>query len=174
VVQPVDDSLQETRVGKAGYVGPGEEGKAVDEEAEQEDERAASKNLAPDRGLIVAVDPPRVQRQVGRDANDEEEEGKDQIGRSPTVPGGVFERRIDRAPGAGIIHEEHAGDGQTAKHVEGEKTLALRLDGSANNLALGEGLDAYAGPRNGRAHVTTMCESRLSYGDRHEGCPLWD
>ena len=59
VQQPVAHPLEQRRVGDAGDVAPREVGEAVDEEPEQEDQRAAADDLA--RGS-------RVRCRRGRDA----------------------------------------------------------------------------------------------------------
>src|SRR5205085_3556309 len=53
-----------------------------------------------------------------RDADDEEEEGEYEVGRRPAVPRRVFERAVDRTPSAGVVDENHPGDGHAAEHVE--------------------------------------------------------
>ena len=92
--------------------------------AKEDDQGAAREHLAKDRALIVPASAPRIGREMCRDADDEQEEREDQVGRRPPVPGGVRERRVDRAPASGIVHEQHAGDGRAAKDVEGKQALA--------------------------------------------------
>ena len=82
----------------AGDVAPREVGEAVDEEAEEEDQRAAPDDLRADRALVVAAGAARGEREVGGDADDEQEERKDQVRRRPPVPLRVLERRVDAAP----------------------------------------------------------------------------
>ena len=55
VEQPVDDALAERRVGDSGDVAPREVGEAVDEEPEEEDQRAAADDLRADGPLVVAA-----------------------------------------------------------------------------------------------------------------------
>ena len=86
---------------------PREERESVDQEAEEEDQRAAPEDLAADRALVVAARSARGERELRRDADDEKKERKDQVGRRPSVPLGVLERRIDRAPRARIVDEQH-------------------------------------------------------------------
>src|SRR5262249_42743170 len=50
----------------------------------------------------------------------------DEIGRRPSVPLGVLEWSVDRAPGARIVHEQHPGDRHSAENVEREKAFSLR------------------------------------------------
>src|ERR1700674_268747 len=59
-----------------------------------------------------------------RDTNDEQKEREDQIGRRPPIPFRVLERRKDRAPGTGVVDEEHSRNGESAKDVERKQTLA--------------------------------------------------
>ena len=124
VVQAVHDALHERRVGDAVDVPPGEERESVDEEPEQEDQQSATNDLAPDRRLVVAARAARRQREVRRDAGDEQEEREDEIGRRPAVPRRVLERRVDGAPGSRVVDEQHSRDGETAENVEREEALA--------------------------------------------------
>ena len=50
---------------------------------------------------------------------------------------GVLERRIDRAPRAGVVHEQHSGDGQAAEDVERQQPFARRF--AVVSAALGGG-----------------------------------
>ena len=50
-------------------------------------------------------------REDGGRANDEEEVGEDEVGEGEAVPGGVVELPVDVGPVAGIVDEDHEGDG---------------------------------------------------------------
>src|SRR5581483_3124417 len=110
--EAIDDALQKRRIGNAGDLPPPEEWIRIQQKSEENDERAA----AQDRLRLLA-------REMRRDADDEEEEGKDEIGRRPPVPLGMFERRIDGAPASGIVDEQHAGDREPAERIEGNEAL---------------------------------------------------
>ena len=118
VIQAIDDALEEGWIRHAGDIGPGEERKSVHQESEEEDQRAAAQDLTPDGGLVVAARAPRIQRQVGCNADDEQEEREDEVRWRPPVPRGMLEGRIDRAPAARVVHEQHSGDRETAEHVQ--------------------------------------------------------
>ncbi len=66
----------------------------------------------------------RSQCKRDRHPDDEEEKRKDQIGWRPTMPLGMTEGPIDVTPGAWIIDKDHAGDGQSAKHIERDQSLS--------------------------------------------------
>src|SRR5512138_656986 len=110
----------------AGDVAPGEERKPAHQEAEQEDQESSSDDLSPDRRVVITARLPCGEREVRRDSDDEQEERKDQVSRRPAVPGGVLERRVDRAPRPWIVDEQHAGDREAAEHVERHEPLARR------------------------------------------------
>ena len=140
-------------------------GEAVHEEAEQEDQQPASNDLSPNRRFIVAARAPRRERQMRRDAGDEEEEREDEVRRRPAVPRGVLERRIDRAPRARIVDEQHAGDGQPAENVEGQETFRSALSRRAGReRSAGAARGVVDVGLNGRAHMchpVSICGGRL-------------
>jgi hypothetical protein len=78
-----------------------------------DNERATTQDRAPRRTLP---------RQGNRDADNEEEKWKNEIGGRPSVPRRVFERPIHMAAVARIVHDDHRGHRQTAKDVERDKT----------------------------------------------------
>ena len=53
-------------------------------------------------------------------ADEEEEVGEDEVGEGEAVPGGVVELRVGVGPVAGIVDEDHEGDGEAAEDVDGE------------------------------------------------------
>ena len=89
-------------------------GIAADREAEQEQHDAcgarwlgrAPRDLARRRGASE----PRRLRERDRDADDEQEEREHQVGGRAAVPVGVPQRRVDVAPVAGVVHEDHQRD----------------------------------------------------------------
>src|SRR5947208_17036163 len=117
MIEPVDDALEERRIGNAADVTPGKERKPVEEKAEEENHRSTTKDLSADVSFVGAAGASRAQRQMRRDSNDEQEEGKHQIRRRPPIPRGMFERRIDRAPCPWIVDEEHPGNRDPTKNI---------------------------------------------------------
>ena len=55
-----------------------------------------------------------------RGAHEEEEVGEDEVGQRPAVPRGVIELRIDMAPVAGIVDQDHEGDSDAAEEIDRE------------------------------------------------------
>ena len=49
----------------------------------------------------------------------EDEEWEDKVGRCATIPCRMAERRIDMRPGARVVNEDHARDGDTTQNVKG-------------------------------------------------------
>ena len=98
--------------------------------------------------VVVAARAARVEREVRRDADDEQEEREDEVGRRPPVPRRVLERRVDRAPRARIVDEQHAGDRQPAEDVEREQPLAAHRRGArGDRLRCGDRGGRRLGPR---------------------------
>src|SRR6185369_13597978 len=58
-----------------------------------------------------------------RNADDEKKKRKHEIGGRPAVPLGVFEWPVNAGPRAGIVHQHHACDRDSAKDVERDKTF---------------------------------------------------
>ena len=56
-----------------------------------------------------------------RDPDDEQEKGKNEVGRSEPVPRGVAQRRVDGTPGARGIDDYHGRDGVSTQRVKGEQ-----------------------------------------------------
>src|ERR1043165_1520411 len=76
VLRAVDDALPEARIGIAGDLPPPEKRKGVEQEPDEDDEESAADDLAGDgRGIALR------EREVRGDADDEEEERTDEIGR---------------------------------------------------------------------------------------------
>jgi hypothetical protein len=53
-------------------------------------------------------------------ADEEEEVGEDEVGEGEAVPGGVVELGVGVGPVAGVVDEDHEGDGEAAEDVDGE------------------------------------------------------
>ena len=75
----------------------------------RENDRSPSRDVGPARGSP---------RQRNRDADDEQEERKDEVGGRPPIPLGVIEGPVDVRPVARVVDDDHRGDRQAAKHVE--------------------------------------------------------
>jgi hypothetical protein len=58
-------------------------------------------------------------RIVDGHAYDEQEKGEDEVGGCAAIPFGMFERRVDMTPVAGIVDEDHRCYGQSAEKVQG-------------------------------------------------------
>ena len=61
-----------------------------------------------------------LQRQDDGCADEEEEVGEDKVGEGEAVPFGVVELGVDVRPVAGVVDENHEGDGEAAEDVDGE------------------------------------------------------
>ncbi len=61
-----------------------------------------------------------VEREDDGGADEKEEGWEDEVGEGPAVPGGVVEGREDVGPVAGIVDQDHEGDGDAAQEVDGE------------------------------------------------------
>lgn len=56
-------------------------------------------------------------------ADHEEEVRKDEIGEGESIPLGVVELRVGLGPVAGVVDEDHEGDGDAAEDVDGEDAV---------------------------------------------------
>src|SRR6185437_4166772 len=98
-------------------------GQPGEKQSDENDHPTALQDLRDDRAVVRPPTAARGEREVRRNADDEQEVREDQVGGRPPVPVGVLQRRIDRAPGAGVVDEQHSGDGETAKDIEREQPL---------------------------------------------------
>ncbi len=71
-------------------------------------------------GLRFAAGDAGLEREDDGGADDEEEVGEDEVGEGEAVPLGVVELGVGVGPVAGIVDEDHEGDGEAAKDVDGE------------------------------------------------------
>jgi hypothetical protein len=92
----VNDALPEGRVIDARDFSPPEKRKAFSS-------RPTSTIMNPRRTILPTILGRPFRSEMGRDADDEKEEREDQIGRRPSVPRRVLERRIDRVPRPGLL-----------------------------------------------------------------------
>ena len=70
-----------------------------------------------------ASQPPRERE---RHPDHEQEEREDEVGGRPPVPGDVQERPVDVPPVAGVVDEDHRGDGRAAEDVERQEPSGAR------------------------------------------------
>ena len=96
------------RVALEGIVEP------VDEQADDEEQHGALHYLAEDRcaGRELALG----ERQVARDAHDEQEEGEDKVAGCHAVPLRVLEG--DERLSVAVVHQYHACHGEASQDVE--------------------------------------------------------
>ena len=87
----------------------------------------------------VAFAEAAVERKDGGGSDEEEEVGEDEVGEGPAVPGGVVELLVDVGPVAGVVDEDHEGDGDAAEDVDGEDALAGAGDGDCGGIEGGLG-----------------------------------
>jgi hypothetical protein len=87
------------------------------EQAEPEQNQASLDDVTGQLALRVAAGQPLAERDRHGDTDDEQEEREDQIGGRPAVPLGVQKRRVDVGPAAGVVDEDHPGDGCPAKGI---------------------------------------------------------
>jgi hypothetical protein len=108
-----EDSV-ETQVGEV------EVGKGGEEELDGEERRGSAEDVQGEGAARLAAGDAGVEREDDGDAYEEEEVGEDEVGCGEAVPGGVVELGVDVGPVAGVVDENHEGDGETAQDVDGE------------------------------------------------------
>src|SRR6202044_3495580 len=92
-----------------------------DEDVLQEEDFQTAKNyMAGERLAAVAFCGAGVERKDDGGTDQEEESWEDEVGEGPAIPRGVVERREDVVPIAGIVDQDHEGDGDAAEEVDGE------------------------------------------------------
>ncbi len=90
----------------------------IQDQADDKDQRRSSQDFKIEVMQAASARDSLLKCQWNGHADDEDEEGEDQIGRSPTIPFGMLQRRIDGVPTARIVDQNHAGDRQSAKDVQ--------------------------------------------------------
>lgn len=123
--------------------GGGEDGQ---QQAEDEQEDGAGGDSAVEGGAGGGVELLRVQRVGDGDADDEQEERHDQVGGGAAVPGGVLEGVVDGGPGAGVVDQDHGGDGGAAEDVEREQAGGLGGRRGAGCVGHGSSVGCGVGP----------------------------
>ncbi len=81
----------------------------------------AARQLAPSRASrpVAAALQPWHETERQRYTDDEQEEGKYQVGRCATVPLRVAQRPVDVVPVTGIVDQQHGGHSQPAQRIQG-------------------------------------------------------
>jgi hypothetical protein len=122
------------------------ERKPGEEQAESEEEDGPPHDLKMKRPPVAAGPRQAPGEGVGDGhADGEEKEGKDEVGRRPAVPFGVEERPVRLVPVAGVVDQDHGGDGQAAEDVERAQALRARLGLSVHVRLFGTDGDHVAG-----------------------------
>ena len=118
----------------------------AEEEVESEDGGAAARRGCGGRGCgsldsLLRARCGSREEDDGR-ADEEEEVGEDEVGEGEAVPGGVIELGKGVGPVAGVVDEDHEGDGDAAEDIDGEdasRTGQSRMTGSRCNRRRREG-----------------------------------
>ena len=59
-------------------------------------------------------------RKVKRDPHDKQKERKDHVGRGGTMPFGVQQGRVNMAPTAWCVNQDHKGNGHAPEYIKGQ------------------------------------------------------
>jgi hypothetical protein len=97
------------------------------EESETEHDGRAAKHAEQKFRVVIPLRLSHRERKGHRHTDDPQEERKDKIGEGPSVPFGVCELRIDVPPGAGIIHQDHSGDGESAECIKRDESFGFHI-----------------------------------------------
>ena len=125
-----DEAGDEVADGDAGedaedaHVRPVEVGEGGEEDVDGEENGGAPEDVERERAGRLAAGEARREREDDGGADQEEEVGKDEVGEGEAVPGGVVELGVDVGPVAGIVDQDHEGDGEAAKGIDGEDAAA--------------------------------------------------
>ncbi len=91
-----------------------------EEELDGEECGCAANHVKGECAFAIAACDAGLQREDDGGANQEEEVGEDEVGESESIPGRVIELSVDVGPVAGIVDQDHEGDGEAAQDVDGE------------------------------------------------------
>ena len=109
--------------------------------------------------MRVATVEARGEGQREGDADHDKKAREDQVGGGGVIPEGVTQLGVDRGIRARVGDQDHAGDRETAQHIEGQQALRLGFRGNA-------GVDCHNGYR--QAFVYSSCSV---YGKKKARCP---
>lgn len=101
-------------------VGVVEVGVEAEEEIDSEDDGRPAEDVKGQGAARFPSADAGLEREDDGGADDEEEVGEDEVGKGETVPFSVVQLRIGVGPVTGIIDQDHEGDGDSAKDVDGE------------------------------------------------------
>ena len=93
-------------------------GKTGEKYSQREDDQRTPDDLQIKVALAAALFHAPAKCERDSDANDEQEERKNKICGSPTMPTGMGQRPIDVAPRARIVDQDHPGDRDAAEDIE--------------------------------------------------------
>lgn len=88
------------------------------EKSERENNSGAAQDFQINVAFDFAFGGAATKRERNGNSDDKNKKRENQIRRSPAVPRGVFEWGVNRALVAGIIDQNHSGDGYSAKNIE--------------------------------------------------------
>src|ERR1017187_9982984 len=100
------------------HMRPVEVGEGGEEDVDRKEHDGAPEDVQRERAAGLATGQSRLQREDDGCADQEEEVGKDEVGEGEAVPGGVVELGVDVGPVAGIVDQDHEGDGEAAENVD--------------------------------------------------------
>jgi len=99
------------------------------DQADETNDRGASKGMLHENALRLPTSDSRCGGKDDCDANKEQKRGKNQVGRSTPVPGGMLQWSIGKPFASVVIHQNHEGDGQSSYDIEKDQPLSgLRHD----------------------------------------------
>lgn len=114
------DASKDTVDAEVGVVEVGEGGEG---HLDGEDVEAAAEDVEGQGAFRVAAGDAGAEREDDGAADEKEKVGEDDVRKCEAVPGGVVELGVGVGPVAGIVHQNHEGDGETAEDIDGEDTL---------------------------------------------------
>src|SRR5271157_2388329 len=89
----------------------------VEQQPDGKDGRAAPQRVQNESFLRISPAQPRLEGKHERDADDEEKEGKDHVGRSPSIPPRMLQRPVGCAA-ARVVDQDHGGDRGAAEDIK--------------------------------------------------------
>jgi hypothetical protein len=93
----------------------------VKEETDEENQQCAFDDFFPENGIACLFQSGHYKGHGI--AHSKQKKREDKIGGRITMPGSMFERGINMRPGAGVVDQDHEGDGGTTEYIEGVKAL---------------------------------------------------